>query len=75
MTTIQLQVRIPKDMIKEIDKWIKEGKFVSRSEAVKTIVALYRERERTKMFYQLLLRRSSEAKEKPNSLLPLDEIR
>lgn len=73
MTTTQVQVRIPKEMVKEIDKWVTEGRFTSRSEAIKTIVALYEERERTRKFYQILLKRSEEAREKPGMLLPLEE--
>ncbi len=73
MATTQVQVRIPKEMVEEIDRWISEGKFTSRSEAIKTIVALYNERERTRRFYQTLLKRSEEARKNPESLLPLDE--
>ncbi len=73
MATTQVQVRIPKEMVDEIDRWISEGKFTSRSEAIKTIVALYNERERTRKFYQTLLKRSEEARKSPESLLPFDE--
>ncbi len=73
MATTQVQVRIPKELVEEIDKWISEGKFSSRSEAVKTIVALYNERERTRKFYQTLVRRSDEARKNPEILPPLDE--
>ncbi len=61
-------------MVKDLDRWISEGRFSSRSEAVKTIVALYDERERTRKFYQTLVRRSGEAKKNPKSLIPLDEL-
>jgi len=37
---------MPEKAVKDIDKWVAEGKFASRSEAVKTIVALYQERPR-----------------------------
>ncbi len=73
MATTQVQVRIPKEMVEEIDRWISEGKFSNRSEAIKTIVALYNDRERTRKFYQLLLKRSDEARKNPDSLLPLEE--
>ncbi len=75
MPTVQVQVRIPEEMVKEIDRWVKEGKFVSRSEALKTIVTLYRERERIRKFYDLLVERSKEAEEKPELLLPLEKVR
>ena len=52
MATTQVQVRIPREFVKEIDKWISEGRFASRSEAIKTIVAVYDERERTRKFYK-----------------------
>ncbi len=75
MASTQVQVRIPKELLKEIDRWVKDGRFVSRSEAVKSIVALYEERERTREFYRLLTARSQEAKKGPGMLVPLDEIR
>ena len=74
MATTQVQVRIPKELVKEIDSWISEGRFASRSEAIKTIVALYDERERTRKFYKSLVKRSDEARKRPQSLIPLEEI-
>ena len=74
MATTQVQVRIPEELVKELDRWIAEGKFSSRSEAVKTIVALYKERERTRKFYEGLLRESEEAKKHPESLVPLKDV-
>ena len=41
-----VQIRMPEKAVKDIDKWVAEGKSASRSEAVKTIVALYQERPR-----------------------------
>lgn len=73
MATVQVQVRIPKELVKEIDNWVKKGRFASRSEAIKTMVALYEEKERTREFYKMLLDRSKEAKERPEILLPLEE--
>ena len=70
----QVQVRMPDGLVEEIDRWVAEGRFKSRSDAVKTIVALYRERERTRMFYTMLVERSKEAGERPESLVPLEEI-
>ena len=74
MATTQVQVRIPKELVKEIDSWISEGRFASRSEAIKTIVALYDERERTRKFYKILIERSDEARKRPESLIPLEDI-
>ena len=70
----QVQVRMPEKLVKEIDKWVAEGRFKSRSDAIKTIVALYEERERTREFYKMLVERSKEAREKPEILVPLEEI-
>jgi len=74
MTSVQVQVRVPKKVVQEIDRWITEGRFASRSEAIKTVLTIYREREKTREFYRTLLKRSEQAKKKPESLIPLDEI-
>jgi Arc/MetJ-type ribon-helix-helix transcriptional regulator len=74
MATTPVQVRIPREMLKEIDGWVEEGRFANRSEALKTIVALYNERELTRKFYETLSKRSQEARENPESLLPLEEF-
>ncbi len=74
MATTQVQVRLPEELVEELDEWISEGRFTSRSEAIKTIVSLYNERERTRRFYQKLVERSDEAKKDPGSLVPLEEI-
>ncbi|MDH5688943.1 MAG: ribbon-helix-helix domain-containing protein [Candidatus Bathyarchaeota archaeon] len=70
----QVQVRMPEGLVKEIDRWVAEGRFKSRSDAVKTIVAVYQERERTREFYRMLIERSREAREKPEILVLLEEI-
>lgn len=75
MATVQVQVRVPKKVVQEIDRWIEEGRFANRSEAVKIVLALYEERERTREFYRTLVNRSEQAKKKPDSLIPLEEIR
>lgn len=71
---VQVQVRIPDKLVEEIDKWVAEGRFRSRSDAIKTIIALYSERERTRRFYEMLVERSREAKEKPEVLVKLEDI-
>jgi len=53
----QVQVRMPDTLVEEIDRWVAEGRFKSRSEAVKTIITLYEERERTREFYKMLIER------------------
>ena len=74
MATVQVQVRVPKKVVQEIDRWIAEGRFANRSEAIKTVLSLYEDRERTREFYGKLLNRSTQAKKKPYSLIPLEEI-
>ncbi len=74
MATTQVQVRIPEELVKELDRWISEGRFTSRSEAVKTIVTLYNERERTRKFHEMLSKESEEARRHPESLVPLREM-
>jgi Arc/MetJ-type ribon-helix-helix transcriptional regulator len=70
---VQVQLRVPEQTVKEIDEWVSLGKFRSRSDAVKTIIALYEERVRTMDFFRMLVKRSREAEEKPEILIPLDE--
>ncbi len=74
MATTQVQVRIPQELVEELDRWIAEGRFSSRSEAVKTIVALYKERERTRKFYETLSTESEEARKHPEALVPLNDV-
>ena len=69
----QVQLRLPEKTVEEIDRWVAEGKFKSRSDAIKTIISLYEEREKTREFYKMLLKRSQEAKEHPEDLVPLEE--
>jgi Arc/MetJ-type ribon-helix-helix transcriptional regulator len=69
----QVQLRLPEKMIAEIDCWVSECKFKSRSDAVKTIISLYEEREKTHEFFDLLHKRSQEAKEQPEKPVPLEE--
>lgn len=69
----QVQLRLPEKLIEQIDAWVAEGKFKSRSDAIKSIIILYEEREKTRAFYKLLLERSKEAKEHPETLVPLEE--
>jgi Arc/MetJ-type ribon-helix-helix transcriptional regulator len=70
---VQVQLRMPEQTVKEIDEWVEEGKFRSRSDAVKTIIALYEERVNTMEFFRMLMKRSNEAEENPQILIPLDD--
>lgn len=71
---VQVQLRIPEDSISEIDKWVSEGKFKSRSDAIRTILALYQEKEKTREFYKMLVEQSNEAKENPEILTLLEDL-
>ena len=73
MTLTQVQLRLPKKTIEKIDQWVKEGRFKSRSDAIRTIISLYEERERTRVFLAMLNTRSEEAEERPDTLIPLEE--
>lgn len=72
---VQVQVRVPEKTVKQLDKWINRGEFKSRSEAIKTILALYEERRKTREFYEMLVKRSKEAKDKPEILIPLEALK
>lgn len=69
----QVQLRLPQKTLEEIDQWVAEGKFKSRSDAIKTIIAFYEEREKTRKFFNMLMKRSKEAKEHPESLIRFEE--
>ena len=71
---VQVQLRVPENTVKEIDSWVDEGKFKSRSDAIKTIIFLYEEKEKTIEFYEMLAKRSKETKEKPEKLIPFKEV-
>lgn len=72
---IQVQLRVPEELVREIDLWVKEGRFKSRSDAIKTIVALYEEREKTRQFYKMLVKRSEEMEKDPDRYaIPLKDV-
>ncbi|MFA7080668.1 MAG: ribbon-helix-helix domain-containing protein [Candidatus Bathyarchaeia archaeon] len=70
----QVQLRLPEKTLQQIDQWVSEGKFKSRSDAIKTIISLYEEKEKTRQFYEMLHKRSQEAKEQPEKLVPLEDV-
>jgi Arc/MetJ-type ribon-helix-helix transcriptional regulator len=53
---------------------VAKGRFKSRSDAIKTVIALYEEREKTREFYKMLVERSKEVREKPGILIPFEEL-
>ena len=68
----QVQVRVTDNMIETLDEWVKEGKFKSRSDAIRTVLKQYEEREKTREFYKMLMDRSEDAEENPDDLVPLE---
>lgn len=70
----QVQLRLPEKTLQQIDQWVSEGKFKSRSDAIKTIISLYEEKEKTRQFYEMLHKRSQEAKANPEKLVPLEDV-
>jgi Arc/MetJ-type ribon-helix-helix transcriptional regulator len=60
--------------VKEIDRWVVEKGFKSRSDAIRAIISLYEEREETRKFFKMLLNRSEEARKHPELLIPLEEL-
>jgi len=70
----QVQLRLSQKMLEEIDRWVAEGRFKSRSDAIRAIVSFYEEREKTREFFKMLVKRSEEAKKHPESLIPIEEL-
>ncbi len=70
----QVQLRLPVEMIAGIDSWVVEGRFKSRSDAIKTIISLYEEREKTRKFFEFLNKRSDEARKYNGKLISLEEV-
>ncbi|MEM2968019.1 MAG: ribbon-helix-helix domain-containing protein [Candidatus Bathyarchaeia archaeon] len=70
----QVQLRLSEKTLEEIDRWVAEGRFKSRSDAIRSIINLYQEREKTREFYQMLVKRSEEARKHPEQLVPLEEV-
>lgn len=70
----QVQLRLPQKTLDEIDSWVAEGRFKNRSDAIKSIINHYQEREKTCVFFNMLLKRSEEAKQHPETLIPIEEL-
>jgi len=71
----QVQLRLSQKTVEDIDRWVKEGRFKSRSDAIRTIISFYEEREKTRQFFMILTARSEEAKQHPESLIALEELK
>ncbi len=70
----QVQLRLPQKTLEEIDKWVAEGRFKNRSDAIKSIITYYEEREKTINFFNMLMKRSEEAKKHPENLVRIEDI-
>jgi len=70
----QVQLRLSNETLEEIDRWVSEGRFKSRSDAIRTIISFYEEREKTREFLKMLMKRSEEARKHPESLVHLEEL-
>ena len=70
----QVQLRLSQKTLEEIDRWVTEGRFKNRSDAIRTIINFYEEREKTREFYKMLAARSEEAKKHPEALIPLEDL-
>ena len=70
----QVQLRLPQKTVEEIDRWVAEGRFKSRSDAIRTMISFYEEREKTREFLRILVKRSKEVEEQPETLVPLEEL-
>lgn len=70
----QVQLRLPQKTLEEIDKWVSEGRFKNRSDAIRSIIDYYEEREKTCRFFNMLIERSEEAKRHLETFVPLEEL-
>ena len=71
---VQVQLRLAQETVEGLDEWVEDGRFKSRSDAIRSIIAIYEEREETRKFYNMLIERSQEAKDKPEILIPLEDL-
>ncbi len=69
----QVQLRLPENLLAGIDRRVEAGEFKSRSDAIKTILALYEEREKTREFLRMLRERSKESETSPETLIPMGD--
>ena len=69
----QVQLRLPDKLLEDIDQWIDEGKYKSRSDAIRVILELHIEEKKTRQFYEMLINRSKESKTNPEILIPFED--
>ncbi len=70
---IQVLLKLPKKMIEEIDRWVEEGRYKNRSDAIKTILSIHMEREKTREFLDMLNKHRKESEKNPHILISLEK--
>ena len=71
---ISVNVRVPEQMVASIDASVKRGIFASRSDAIKTMIAIYEEKEKTRQFLDMLNEESEHARKHPEKLVSLKDL-
>lgn len=71
---VSIQLRVPRSTVKTIDGLIHEGRFKSRSDAIKSMIYAFEEKERTRKFLEIIAQRSQEARENPKKLISLRDL-
>ena len=71
---VQVQLRVPKKMVKEIDSLIKKGHYKGRSDAIRAMISAYQEREKTRAFLSMLNEASKEAEKHPKRMIKLRDL-
>jgi Arc/MetJ-type ribon-helix-helix transcriptional regulator len=65
---------MPDEAVEKIDKMVDQGVFKNRSDAIKSMIEYYQEREKTMNFLKMIVDRSKEAGEKPEILISIDDV-
>jgi len=60
MSTVNVQVRLPEQILKGIDSDVKSGMFSNRSDAIRTIVSFYELSKKRKEFVEMLEKRAND---------------
>jgi Arc/MetJ-type ribon-helix-helix transcriptional regulator len=64
----KVQLRLSRRTLEITDRWVDDGKFKSRSDAMKPVIRFYEEREETRELLKMLMKHSQEARENPKEL-------
>ncbi len=71
---IPVQLRLPQQTVKGIDEDVRNGRFKSRSDAIRYILQWFEERENTLRIMGKLEKISAEAKKNPEKWVRLDDL-